>query len=58
MTEIGNKNMISARLDPARLKLVERLKRCNEGDSEFVRRAIDSLGKECLGTEGMKKYGL
>ena len=58
MTEIGNKNMISARLDPARLKLVERLKRYDEGDSEFVRRAIDALGKECLGAKEMKKYGL
>ena len=55
MTEIGNKNMISARLDPARLKLVKRLKKRGEGDSEFVRRCIDALACEKLGTEGMKK---
>ena len=58
MTEIGNKNLMSARLDPARLKLVEALRRHDESDTEFIRRAIDALGRTCLGAKGMKKYGL
>ena len=29
-----------------------------EGDSEFVRRCIDALAREKLGTEGMKKNDL
>ena len=58
MTEIGNKNLISARLDPARLKLVEALRRHDESDTEFIHRAIDALGVSCIGTNGMKRYGL
>ena len=55
MTEIGNKNMISARLDPDRLKLVKQLKKRGEGDSGFVRRCIDALALKELGSEGIKK---
>lgn len=56
MTEIGNKNMMSTRVDPARLKLVKKLRKKGEGDSPFLRRCIDALAREKLGTEGISNH--
>jgi len=50
MPEIGNKNIIQARLDPERLKLFERLRRKKEKDGDIIRRAIDALCEK----EGVK----
>ena len=46
MTEIGNKNLLSVRLDPARLAIVKRLRKRGEGNTMFLRRAIDALAEK------------
>ena len=46
MPEIGNKNIMTTRVDPARLKLVKKMRKRGEGDSPFLRRAIDALAEK------------
>lgn len=53
MPEIGNKNIMTTRVDPARLKLVKQLRKKGEGDSPLLRRALDALAeKEACETNG------
>ena len=46
MPEIGNKNIVIARLDPARLKLFGQLRRKREKKGDVIKRAIDALARE------------
>jgi hypothetical protein len=46
MVEIGNKNIMTTRVDPDRLKLVKKTRKRGEGDSAYLRRAIDALARE------------
>jgi hypothetical protein len=46
MPEIGNKNIVVARLDPDRLKLFGRLRRKGEQKCDVIRRAIDALAEK------------
>jgi hypothetical protein len=43
MPEIGNKNIMTTRVDPTRLNLVKKTRKRGEGDSAYLRRAIDAL---------------
>lgn len=46
MTEIGNSNLVMARLDPERLALFGKLRKRREKDAELIRRAIDALAEK------------
>ena len=46
MPEIGNSNLVMARLDPKRLSLIKDLKKPNEKTADVIRRAIDNLAEK------------
>jgi pantothenate kinase type III len=51
MPEIGNSNLVMARLDPDRLKLFGKLRRKREKNADVIRRAIDALAERELKTD-------
>jgi pantothenate kinase type III len=43
MPEIGNSNIVTARLDPDRMKRFGKMKRRREKKGDVIKRAIDAL---------------
>lgn len=55
---IGNGNIITARLDPARLALVGKIKKRRESMTNFIRRIIDIAAEKegvCNETDNIRK---